>query len=308
MCVNSSMTQARHSRLLHVSRAGAVLSVLLVASIVPAGALRAVPSSGTVHQPAAAGRFTARRTAAATPRDTRGLRKAARREWRKATRGTSCADTFHFRGGQVARHDKRYGFAAINDNVCLYNVGWYFRRSDAHTETWKVALAAPDSGQQCSYYTPLPNVVLHDFYLLGNYADGAWGPCWEPRGRFRTYSTARLHGSGWINVIKARPRKIEVDSADGGELRINWHHWSRRSGEGSGTANPDHGSFPMKVKAMWPAKGVFTRLNVRIKMSGVWHGEKLILGYMNGEPHALSWLDASWLYNSASGYSPWPAS
>jgi hypothetical protein len=65
----------------------------------------------------------------------------------------------------------------------------------------------------------------------------------------RIYSTVVQHGEAFTNVFAVRPRAIVVDSADGGELRIRWTHWSPTSASGYGRAYPDHGSFAITVRA-----------------------------------------------------------
>ncbi|HZE04063.1 MAG TPA: hypothetical protein VE127_02495 [Solirubrobacteraceae bacterium] len=121
----------------------------------------------------------------------------------------------------------------------------------------------------------------------------------------RIYSTVRMNKSNqFTNIFRVRPRIVVTDSADGGELRIHWRRWTRRNAVGSGRAHPDHGSYPIRVKAWRPVRGEFTRLTVWGKLGGRWHKDPLALAYVIGS--ALGWINVHWMHNPASGATPWP--
>lgn len=92
-----------------------------------------------------------------------------------------------------------------------------------------------------------------------------------------------------VNVFKVRPRVAVTDSADGGELVIHWQRWIYRYAYGTGRAYPDHGSYPIRVKATRPIAGYFTRLTVTGRIDRKWHRDPLGLGYLGGI--SLAWIN-----------------
>jgi hypothetical protein len=120
----------------------------------------------------------------------------------------------------------------------------------------------------------------------------------------RIYSTVVQHGEAFTNVFAVRPRAIVVDSADGGELRIRWTHWSPTSASGYGRAYPDHGSFAITVRVADVIEGEFTRLTVVAKRAGrTYPPNRLELGT---DGTTLTWARVNWVGNPESGLSPWP--
>jgi len=121
----------------------------------------------------------------------------------------------------------------------------------------------------------------------------------------RLYSTVVMHGASFSNVFAVRPRSIVVDSADGGELVINWIQWTHSSASGNGTAHPDHGTYPIKVRASDVIDGEFTHLTVTGKQpTGRWYADQLVLADMGDS--TLTWARQEWVGNSESGLSLWP--
>jgi hypothetical protein len=120
----------------------------------------------------------------------------------------------------------------------------------------------------------------------------------------RLFRTEVFRESSTHDLFGVRPRSVLTDSADGGELVIHWRTWTMSSASGRGRAYPDHGSYPISVRASRPITGYFTRLTVTGFPAGRWHRDQLALGYLGGI--SLTWINLSWMRNPASGSTPWP--
>jgi hypothetical protein len=88
-------------------------------------------------------------------------------------------------------------------------------------------------------------------------------------------------------VFSVRPRIVIVDSADGGELVIRWATWTHASATGTGTAHPDHGQYPVGVRASDAVGGRFMHLAITSDLDGRHYVDHLHLAYVIGD--ALGW-------------------
>jgi hypothetical protein len=120
----------------------------------------------------------------------------------------------------------------------------------------------------------------------------------------RIYSTVVLHGETSSEVFAIRPRMIVVDSADGGELRIKWTKWTGSSAAGYGRAYPDHGSYPIQVRAGDVSGGVLTRLTITARIGGrTYPPDRLELAT---DGYSLTWARIEWVDRpKESGLTPW---
>jgi hypothetical protein len=80
-----------------------------------------------------------------------------------------------------------------------------------------------------------------------------------------TLSLARGAGSlptsaAGLADFLVRPSKIDLSSAFGGELVLHWHSWTASGASATGTSNPDHGVFPVRVRAHHVHDGVLTQI------------------------------------------------
>lgn len=240
-------------------------------------------------------------------RDARAIRTVAAQAWRKATRGGPCdGEAMPYRGALISSANRRYALASISDTSCTYGFGWYVHRPKARSEKWKVLLSAPDSGQQCTYFNALPNAVQRDFGVQGMYHAGGYGPCAHPPGPSKLFHDSSYQNGTTYNYFSARPKSIVLPSADGGEVDVTWDSWKRNSAIGSGTAHPDQGSYPVQVKAEYPAQGVFTYLKITNDLNGTPHTNTLVLTYGLDDPTWVSWVRKQEVGSSSCGCSAWP--
>jgi hypothetical protein len=88
-------------------------------------------------------------------------------------------------------------------------------------------------------------------------------------------------------VFSIRPKVVIVNSADGGELVVHWTQWTKSSATGAGTAHPDHGSFPITIRASDPVHGRFMHLTITTETNGKTEVDHLHLTKVVGT--ALGW-------------------
>jgi hypothetical protein len=98
------------------------------------------------------------------------------------------------------------------------------------------------------------------------------------------FRTLTNHGQTISPVFSVRPRTVVVDSADGGELVIHWTEWTQEAASGFGTAHPDHGVYPIRVRATDPEAGTFLRFKITGRLDGRWRADQLVLASLLDEP------------------------
>jgi hypothetical protein len=112
----------------------------------------------------------------------------------------------------------------------------------------------------------------------------------------------RLLTTDFEHTFQVHPKKMILDSADGGELVIRWQAWTAQSANGTGTSYPDHGQYPIKVSAAYPVNGEFQVLRIEVKVNSTWRKEpELHLACSVEDPNSFQWASASWTENPESG-------
>ena len=119
------------------------------------------------------------------------------------------------------------------------------------------------------------------------------------------YSSFTIKGSVVHNVFSRRPTRIVLDSADGGELVLDWHRWTSRQAVASGVAHPDHGHYRIKVLLSRPIKGTFACMTITSNLDH--HHEVDRLGLGRSSDNDLGWFRLGFLGTKASGSKPWPS-
>jgi hypothetical protein len=111
----------------------------------------------------------------------------------------------------------------------------------------------------------------------------------ESRGLPTLYCNVVSHDNNqtFSPVFSVRPRIVIVDSADGGELVVRWATWTHASATGTGTAHPDHGQYPVGVRASDAVGGRFMHLAITSDLDGRHYVDHLHLAYVIGD--ALGW-------------------
>ena len=83
-------------------------------------------------------------------------------------------------------------------------------------------------------------------------------------------------------VYRVRPRVVELDQAEGGELMLHWSSWTSTEATGSGTGESFVASainrYRAVVHASDPRHGRFTVLELTRAEGGRTYHEKLVLG------------------------------
>jgi hypothetical protein len=122
------------------------------------------------------------------------------------------------------------------------------------------------------------------------------------------FTNSVVGATGPNNTFKVKPPTIILDSADGGEITIHWTKWTSTVALGTGTAHPDHGSFPVQIRADYPADGDFTYLRLTHNLSGGPYTNVLVLTYSTDGYNDVSWERQDFVETDGCGCSPWPPS
>lgn len=192
--------------------------------------------------------------------------------------------------------DARFGEAAIKDDACTFAFGWFVKRASPRSNKWHAVVEIYNGFQDCSAFRRvMPNGVVRDFQLHGSFGlDLGGGPCWNPSGSPRIYSTPFP-----TPTFEVRPHDISLDSAHGGDLILRYSLWNQRGGFGRGSSHPDHGSYAIRVHPWGEYEGLFTHLDVQFKH----HIEHLIIANAS---FGLMWANASEFSVPGLGLTPWP--